>query len=340
MSRVLIIAEAGVNHNGDIDLAKKLILAAADAGADYVKFQTFRADKLVSKDAKKARYQQKNIGGKDESQFNMLKQLELSEEQHYVLQDFANLNKIKFLSTGFDLDSVDFLNLMGMDFFKIPSGEVNNYQYLKRIALKLKPVVLSTGMCNLFEVESAVEVLKKYGLKDEMITVLHCNTEYPTPFADVNLKAMINMGRTLDLKYGYSDHTLGIEVPIAAVALGALVIEKHFTLDRKLPGPDHKASLEPSELKQMVDSIRNVELALSGNGIKEASASEVKNKPFGRKSIFLSRDMKKGELIEEFDLIMKRPGDGLSPMLLNDIINKRVSRDLSAEHKLAKDDFE
>ena len=339
MSRVTIIAEAGVNHNGEIEKAKQLIDAAAEAGADYVKFQTFKADKLVSTEAKKASYQAKNINDGDDSQYGMLKKLELSEEDHYILKKYADEAGIKFLSTGFDEDSLDFLDSVGIDFFKVPSGEITNYPYLKHMASKKKPVVVSTGMSSLGEIEQALDVLTEAGVSIENIAVLHCNSQYPTPFEDVNLSAMLSIRDAFKVRVGYSDHTLGIEIPIAAVALGATVIEKHFTLDRNLPGPDHKASLEPNELAHMVRSIRNVELALQGDGRKHASASELPNKNLVRKSIHLATDKKEGDVLSKSDLIMKRPGDGISPMLIDLVIGKKVSKNLASGEKLTWQHF-
>jgi N,N'-diacetyllegionaminate synthase len=335
MKKVVIIAEAGVNHNGDLSMAKQLIEVAADAGADFVKFQTFKAEKLVSKTAVKADYQKKNINDADDSQLAMLKNLELSESQHYDLKDFAELKNIKFLSTAFDLDSIDLLNKLGIEVFKIPSGEITNYPYLVKISGQKKPVILSTGMSTFEEVMEAVNVLTSNGMDKEMITVLHCNTEYPTPFQDVNLRAMTYMGDQLGVKIGYSDHTIGIEVPIAAVALGACVIEKHFTLDRTLPGPDHAASLEPFELKSMVKSIRHIELALQGSGLKEPSSSEIKNKTAARKSVFANKMLPVGKYIEQDDLIMMRPGDGISPMRMNEITGKRIVKKLESGEMLS-----
>jgi N-acetylneuraminate synthase/N,N'-diacetyllegionaminate synthase len=258
MKKVIIIAEAGVNHNGDIKLAKKLIDAASEAKVDYVKFQSFKADKLVSPDAKKADYQIKNIGDNDDSQYQMLKQLELSSEDHLELISYCNSKNISFFSTAFDVDGISYLSSLNLNVFKIPSGELTNFPYLKAIANTRLPVILSTGMANIEEIEKAVNVLISNGTKKNLITVLHCNTEYPTPMKDVNLKAMLTIKEKLGVLIGYSDHTLGIEVPIAAVAMGAQVIEKHFTLDRNMKGPDHRASLEPHELKEMVKSIRNI----------------------------------------------------------------------------------
>ena len=332
--KVIIIAEAGVNHNGDIKRAKALIDAAFDAGVDYVKFQTFKADKIVSLNAKKAEYQQKSIDGTDVFQYNMLKQLELSHENHLELMQYCREKGIRFFSTAFDTEGIDYLESLGFNMFKIPSGEITNYPYLKLISKKGKPVILSTGMSSIEEIESALNILQEQGLSKEDITVLHCNTEYPTPMKDVNLRAMLDIHYRFGVKIGYSDHTLGIEVPIAAVALGASVIEKHFTLDRNLPGPDHKASLEPDELKAMVKSIRNVELAISGSGNKEPSESEKKNMAIARKSIHIKKALQKNQVIKEEDLIPLRPGDGISPFYWNEIIGKKIVRNLEGYHKL------
>lgn len=334
MGKVIIIAEAGVNHNGDIDLAKKLIDAASDAKADYVKFQTFKADKIVSRDAKKADYQLKNINDNDNSQYEMLKKLEMPDEWHFELMEYAKNKNIKFLSTGFDEESVDFLEKLGIDIFKIPSGEITNKPYLQHIAQKNKQIIVSTGMATLQEIKDALAVLVEGGTEKNKISVLHCNTEYPTPMKDVNLKAMNLIAKELGVEIGYSDHTLGIEVPIAAVALGAMIIEKHFTLDRSLPGPDHLASLEPNELKEMISAIRNIELAISGNGLKEPSESESKNIRIARKSIHISRNIVKGETIKIEDLIMKRPGDGISPMEIEKIIGKTTLLELPKDTKI------
>ena len=324
MSKVIIIAEAGVNHNGDIQIAKKLIDAAVDAGVDYVKFQTFKADSLVSKSAKKAEYQSVNINDGDDSQYAMLKNLELSHEDHLELMSYCEERNINFFSTAFDVEGVHYLNDLGLSFFKIPSGEITNYPYLKAVALYKKPVVMSTGMCSEKDIEKALEVLVKFGLSMEMISILHCNTEYPTPMKDVNLKAMLTIQEKFKTKIGYSDHTVGIEVPVAAVALGAQVIEKHFTLDKTLPGPDHVASLEPDELKAMVKAIRNIELAMSGNGGKVPSESEFKNIAIARKSLHIKRDLLKGHTITDEDLIPLRPGDGISPMEWENVIGKTL----------------
>jgi len=336
---VLIIAEAGVNHNGSIKMAKQLIDVATEAGADIVKFQTFKAGKLVSKAARQAEYQKANLKNSDDSQYNMLKRLELDEAMHIELIDYCQQKGITFLSTGFDEESVDMLDRLGVPFYKIPSGEITNKPYLQHIARKLKPVVISTGMADLNEIKEALDVLTGEGLDLSMITVLHCNTEYPTPMEDVNLKAMLTIKETFKVKVGYSDHTKGIEVAIAAVAMGAEVIEKHFTLDRNLPGPDHKASLEPDELKAMVSAIRNIELAVSGSGVKEPSNSEKPNKTIARKSIHLAMHVKVGETIQSSHLIMKRPGDGISPMLIEQIVGKIASKDLQEDTKLKLEDI-
>ncbi len=333
-NKVIIIAEAGVNHNGNYEMAVALIDAAAEAGADYVKFQTFKADKITSKSAKKASYQTQNINDGDDSQYNMLKKLELPDEWHHQLKGYADSKNIKFLSTGFDEDSIDFLDNLGIDFFKIPSGEITNKPYLIHIARKKKPIIISTGMADMSEIQDAISVIEKEGIGRKNITVLHCNTEYPTPMKDVNLHAMNEIGKQLNVIIGYSDHTLGIEVPVAAVALGARVIEKHFTLDRTLPGPDHVASLEPLELKQMVQSIRNIELAISGSGLKQPSTSETPNKVIARKSIHIDVDIAKGTVLTAEMLVMRRPGDGISPMLMDDVIGKKLNQNLAAETKL------
>ncbi|MCZ4407248.1 N-acetylneuraminate synthase [Cryomorphaceae bacterium 1068] len=339
MEKVLIIAEAGVNHNGDLEKAKMLIDAAAEARADFVKFQTFSAERIVSGGAKKATYQKNNLGGNDENQFNMLKKLELRPEYHQILIDYCVSRGIKFLSTGFDEKSIDFLDKLFTPLFKIPSGEITNKPYLEHIASKGKPVILSTGMTKLLEIEDALKILTEKGLVKDQITVLHCNTEYPTPMSDVNLKAMLQIKDELGVQVGYSDHTLGIEVPIAAVALGAKVIEKHFTLDRRMPGPDHAASLEPHELKAMVAAIRNIEAALSGDGKKKPSPSEQKNITVVRKSIHLNKSIHKGHIIHEDDLIMLRPGDGISPMKIDAVIGKSASSDLNKFDKLSLEDL-
>lgn len=339
MTKCIIIAEAGVNHNGSVDIAMQLIDAAADAGVDYIKFQTFITELNISRDATKASYQIANTNNESESQFDMVKKLELSFEEFRVMRDYCKIKNVGFLSTGFDQPSIDFLDGLSMDYFKIPSGEITNVSYLQHIARKGKSVIMSTGMADLKEVEDALIVLTKEGLNQAQITVLHCNTEYPTPMKDVNLKAMITIRDTLKVNVGYSDHTKGIEVPIAAVALGATVIEKHFTIDRNMPGPDHLASLEPDELKAMVTSIRNIELAISGNGLKETSPSEMQNKNIARKSIHIAHDLRPGAILEEMDLIMKRPGDGISPMMLQAILGRKLKHNLPADHKLSWEDL-
>ena len=317
----IIIAEAGVNHNGSMKTAKKLIDVAAEAGVDYVKFQTFKAETLVTKLAYKAEYQ-KNSTVNDETQFEMIKKLELDKAAHKKLINYCDQKDIKFFSTAFDIESIDLLDKLNIPFYKIPSGEITNFPYLQYIARFGKPIIMSTGMATLNEVCDALNILLKSGTKKENITILHCNTEYPTPMNDVNLNAMLTIKDKLGVNIGYSDHTLGIEVPIAAVALGATVIEKHFTLDRTLLGPDHAASLEPNELKQMVINIRNIENAM-GNGIKKPSSSEIKNIPIVRKSIVAKKSIKKGELFSEYNLTTKRPGIGISPMKWPEVIEKQ-----------------
>lgn len=330
MGKVIIIAEAGVNHNGDILLAKKLIDTAVEAGVDYVKFQTFKSEKLVSKFAEKASYQKVNTKDEIESQLSMLQKLEMSKEMHFELIDYCQSKNIKFLSTAFDLESIDFLNKLNIDLFKIPSGEMTNLPYLRKIGGLGKPIILSTGMGSLKEIEDALNVLIKAGAKREHITILHCNTEYPTPMGDVNLNAMKTIGQTYNLPVGYSDHTLGIEVPIAAVALGATVIEKHFTLDKTFDGPDHIASLEPEELIAMVKAIRNIEKAL-GSSIKTASESESKNMQIARKSIVAAKNISKGEIFSEENMTTKRPGNGISPMEWDNVIGKKSRRNFTED---------
>lgn len=330
MKRTLIIAEAGVNHNGDIAKAKALIDKGADAGVDYVKFQTFKAGNLVTKQAKRAAYQDKNTQDND-SQYEMLKKLELSQKDHQELIDYCTQKGVKFLSTGFDFESLEFLAGLGITIAKVPSGEITNLPYLRKVATLFPEVILSTGMANITEIKDAVKVLTDNGVSKDKITVLHCNTEYPTPMEDVNLKAMLHIQRELGVPVGYSDHTLGIEVPIAAVALGATVIEKHFTLDKTLPGPDHKASLEPDELKTMVIAIRNIEKAIGGSGLKEVSKSEAKNKPIARKSIVASKSIKKGDFFTEENITVKRPGTGISPMQWDEVIGKTAKKDFEED---------
>lgn len=332
-SKVLIIAEAGVNHNGSLDLAKRLVDEAVAAGVDFIKFQTFKAEKLVSRTARQAEYQQRNIGQSDNSQYAMLKHLELSKAQHEELVTYCHQKGIRFFSTAFDLDSIDYLHTLNLGLWKIPSGEITNYPYLKKIASYGEPVVLSTGMCELSDIEAALHVLLNNGVQKEKITVLHCNTEYPTPMKDVNLKAMLEIGQRFGVKVGYSDHTEGIEVPIAAVALGATIIEKHFTLDKEMEGPDHKASLEPAELRAMVKAIRNIEQAL-GNGHKTVSESERKNMEIARKSIVAACPILQGELLSEQNLTVKRPGNGISPMRWEEVIGTYATRDYQEEEMI------
>lgn len=324
MERTLIIAEAGVNHNGSIEIAKQLIDVAAEAGVDYVKFQTFSADRLVSKEATMAEYQQNNMH-ETTTQYEMLKKLELSPEQHKILIDHCADKGVRFFSTAFDLESIDFLGSLHLGLWKIPSGEITNYPYLKRIANYHEPVILSTGMSVYEEISDAINLLLDNGISKDMITLLHCNTEYPTPMEDVNLHAMLYLKDKFNIKTGYSDHTKGIEVPVAAVALGASVIEKHFTLSRSMEGPDHRASLEPDELKAMIASVRNIEKAL-GVYDKQVTRSEGKNISIARKSIVAARKIEKGELFTEQNLTVKRPGNGLSPMKWPEVIGKIAAK--------------
>lgn len=332
MKKVFIIAEAGVNHNGSIELAKKLIDAAVEAGADAVKFQTFKAEKLVSKNAQKAEYQ-KQTTDKAESQFDMIKKLELDEATHHELMSYCKSKNIIFLSTPFDHDSIELLNALGLEIFKVPSGEITNLPYLRHIGKLNKKVILSTGMADIGEIEDALDVLEEAGTKKENVTVLHANTMYPTPMKDVNLNAMVTIGNTFDVSYGYSDHTLGIEVDIAAVAMGASCIEKHFTLDKTMEGPDHKASLEPKELKEMVKAIRNIELAL-GSTVKKPSKSEMPNMQVARKSIVAACGIKKGEELSEDKLAVKRPGNGISPMRWDEIIGTVAQKDYQEDEMI------
>lgn len=327
----IIIAEAGVNHNGSIELAKQLVDRAVEAGVDYIKFQTFKASKLVTKAAKQAEYQQKNIGKKSDSQYQMLKKLELSPEDHKTLIAYCKEKGIKFLSTAFDYDSIEYLHTLNLGLWKVPSGEVTNYPFLKRVAAYNEKTILSTGMCDMVDVRAAVEALYKNGLSEDNLILLHCNTEYPTPFEDVNLKVLDTLRKEFGVEVGYSDHTKGIEVPIAAVAIGATVIEKHFTLDRNMEGPDHKASLEPDELIAMVSAIRNIEKAVGGDGTKHISESERKNITIARKSIVASKDIKKGELLTEENLTAKRPGTGISPMRWEEVIGTKAVRNFKEE---------
>ncbi|MGV8879152.1 MAG: N-acetylneuraminate synthase [Sphingobacteriaceae bacterium] len=334
--KVIIIAEAGVNHNGNIENAYRLVDAAVAAGVDYVKFQTFKAHKLVSSSAKKAAYQIENAKDSNESQFQMLQRLELSEEDHENLISYCNLKEIKFFSTAFDLDSLMYLSNIGLNMVKIPSGEITNLPYLRKAASLFEKIIISTGMANIEEIKDAVQVFTNNGITKDNITILHCNTEYPTPMEDVNLKAMMHIASEFGTAIGYSDHTLGIEVPIAAVAMGASVIEKHFTLDKSMDGPDHKASLEPSELAAMVTGIRNIEFAISGSGLKEPSASEKKNILIARKSIVAQKEIKKGETFTDENLTTKRPGDGISPMNWDLVLGTLATRDYSIDELIEK----
>ncbi len=332
VNKTLIIAEAGVNHNGNIELAKQLIDAAAEAGADLVKFQTFNAKRQVTSFAKKAEYQ-KLTTNSQEPQYEMLSRLELSTEMHHELINYCSSRNIGFFSTGFDIESMDLLVRLGQDHFKIPSGEITNLPYLRHIGRLGKKVILSTGMATLGEIEMAIDVLEQAGTPRTLITVLHCTTEYPTPIAEVNLRAMRSIHNAFGIDIGYSDHTSGIEVAIAAVAMGACVIEKHFTIDRNLPGPDHEASLEPDELKSMILAIRNIEVAL-GDGIKRVTNSEAKNKLIVRKSLVACQTIKAGEKFSDENITAKRPGSGISPMLWDEIIGQTAHRDFSIDEMI------
>jgi N,N'-diacetyllegionaminate synthase len=325
MTKTLIIAEAGVNHNGDINLARQLIDVAAEAGADLVKFQTFSADRLVTKFAKMADYQQRNTESVD-SQHVMLRKLELTEEMHELLVAHCEKRSIGFFSTGFDVESIDYLAGLGQKLFKIPSGEITNLPYLRHVGRLGKPVILSTGMSNIGEVEAAIEALELSGVLRDQITVLHCTSQYPAPIVDVNLRAMQSIRAAFNVAVGYSDHTEGIEIAIAAVAMGASIIEKHFTLNRNLPGPDHAASLEPLELQTMVGAIRNVEIGL-GDGIKRISTGEMPNRSVSRKSIVASQDIKAGDMFTEENITTKRPGTGISSMQWDHVLGSYAARD-------------
>ncbi len=327
--KTLIIAEAGVNHNGDLAMARQLVEVAAQSGADFVKFQTFKADRLVTRQAAKADYQ-RQLTAEDESQYDMIRRLELTPEMHVALIEHCARQGIRFLSTGFDIESLDLLAGFGMPLFKIPSGEITNLPYLQHIGRMGTPVILSTGMADMAEIGAALDVLERAGTPRQQITVLHCNTEYPSPMRDVNLRAMLSIRDAYGVQVGYSDHTAGIEVPIAAVALGATIIEKHFTLDRNLPGPDHQASLEPGELKAMVTAIRNIELAL-GDGVKRPSASEVKNIPIARKSLVAAGPIRAGEPFTRANLAVKRPGTGVSPMRMDGVLGRVARRDFQTD---------
>ncbi|MGL5479189.1 MAG: N-acetylneuraminate synthase [Clostridium sp.] len=325
-----IIAEAGVNHNGNLDIAKKMIDEASKTGVDAIKFQTFKTENLVCKGAKKAEYQKNNTDNK-ENQFGMLKRLEFSYEDFKELNEYCKLKDIMFLSSPFDLESIEMLKKLDIEIFKVPSGEIENVPYLREISKCNKKIILSSGMCNLSDIEFAIDILEKEGAKD--ISILHCNTEYPTPMEDVNLKAMETIKKAFSYEVGYSDHTEGIEIPIAAVALGAKIIEKHFTLDKSMEGPDHAASLTPKELKDMVCAIRNIEKAL-GNGRKIPSKSESKNKDIARKSIVSKRPIKKGEIFSLENITTKRPGTGISPKRFDEIIGKEAFKDFNEDEMI------
>jgi N,N'-diacetyllegionaminate synthase len=329
---VFIIAEAGVNHNGDLELARQLVKVAAEAGADAVKFQTFRADTLVTAAAPKAAYQ-KQTTAVAESQHAMIKKLELDLAAHELLIEHCSLHQIGFLSSPFDLGSIDLLNALGLPIFKIPSGEITNLPYLRKVGALDKPTIISTGMATLAEIDAALQALTLAGLDKKRLTILHCNTEYPTPMCDVNLRAMLTIADHFDVAIGYSDHTLGIEIPIAAVALGARVIEKHITLDRNLPGPDHRASLEPQELRAMIKAIRNLEQAL-GDGIKRPTPSEELNRPIARKSIVANGRIRAGEPFTTNNLSVKRPGTGIDPMRWDEVIGLAAKRNFAADEMI------
>ena len=328
--KIFIIAEAGVNHNGDIDLAYKMIDAAVEAEVDAIKFQTFKSENVVSKFANKAEYQ-KNNTEIEESQLEMVKKLELSFEEFTKLKEYCDEKNIMFLSTGFDFESLDFLKKLGVNIFKIPSGEITNLPYLIKVAKLKEKIIISTGMSNEDEIDFALKVIRENGAED--ITVLHCNTEYPTPMEDVNLRAMLTIKEKFGVEIGYSDHTLGIEVAIAAVAMGATVIEKHFTLDKDMNGPDHKASLEPNELKEMVSKIRNISKAL-GDGKKTSSKSEEKNKDIARRSIVAKNNVKKGEIFTEDNITVKRPGGGISPICWFEVIGSKANSDFQEDEQI------
>jgi N-acetylneuraminate synthase len=331
MKKTIIIAEAGVNHNGCISTAQDMVRMAAKAGADFIKFQTFKSELLASPEAKPANYQKEQVA--EDSQLEMLKKLELNEEAHNILFECCKKNKIGFLSSPFDLESISLLGHMAVEYIKIPSGEITNLPYLRAVAELKKKTILSTGMSTLEEVDEAIDVLVKYGVSKRHLTLLHCTSEYPCPFEDVNLKAILTLKDKFGLPVGYSDHTAGIEVSLAAVTLGAVIIEKHFTLDKNLPGPDHKASLDVKELTSMIAAIRNIEKAM-GDGIKKPSDSECNNIIPARKSIFLSKNVKKGETFKEQHLISLRPGDGVSPMMWDKVLGNKAKEDLPAGHKL------
>ncbi len=329
MGKTYIIAEAGINHNGDVKIAKKMISVAANAGADAIKFQTFKTERGISRFAPKAEYQKRTTGS-HESQFDMVKKWELGVDAHKQLLNYCRKTGIIFLSTPFDLQSVDMLDGLGLKVFKVPSGEITNLPYLRKVGSLKKKIIMSTGMADVKEIEKALHILEAAGTKRESITILHCNTAYPTPPKDVNLMAMLTIKNMFKVKIGYSDHTLGIEVPIAAVALGATVIEKHFTLDKKMLGPDHGASLEPEELSAMICAIRNIEKAL-GNGVKRPSKSEFKNRAIARKSIVASRDIIKGSRFTKSNIEVKRPGTGISAMEWDHVLGRIAKKDFKED---------
>lgn len=339
MKRVVVIAEAGVNHNGELNKALKLIDIAAYSGADYVKFQTFNTNLTVTKRAKKADYQKNKLIEDSDFQFEMLKNLEIPDYWYSKLLKRCKEQKIGFLSTGFDIKSIDFLDSLGMSVFKIPSGEINHKTLLRKIAQKSKPVIMSTGISTKKEIKNAIEILLNDGLKKSDITILHCNSEYPTPLEQVNMLAMLDIRSTFNVKVGFSDHTLGIEASLAAVSLGAEVIEKHFTIDKNLDGPDHKSSLEPQELKTMIDGIRIVSTILSGSGIKEPTGLEINNKEAIRKSLYFNNQLKKGTRLEEKHIVALRPGDGISPMKINFFIGKKLNNDVELYQKCSLKDI-
>ncbi len=336
MNKVLIIAEAGVNHNGDLSIAKQLVDMAKQANVDFVKFQTGIPELLVSDQAPKADYQKRETGSV-QTQLDMIKSISLPFSDYGILKEYCDDKEIKFLSTPFEEQSIEFLNNLGMEYFKIPSGEITNLPYLEYIASLGKDVILSTGMSNLSDIETALNILRG-GLSDEQLSILHCTTEYPAPFSEVNLNVIPMLKQAFGLRVGYSDHTKGLEASIAAVALGAEIIEKHFTLDRLMVGPDHKASIEPDELKQLVISIRNIEVAL-GDSIKKVTPSEMANIPVARKSIHVKHNMSEGEVLKKSDFIMKRPGNGLSPMNYQLYIGRVLAHDLPKDHKLSEEDL-
>jgi N,N'-diacetyllegionaminate synthase len=340
LKKTIIIAEAGVNHNGELATAFRLVDAAVAAGVDYVKFQTFKAEKLVSAAAKKAEYQITNTGNAVETQLQMLKRLELSEADHRELINYCQAKGVRFFSTAFDIDSLHFLALLGIDMVKIPSGEITNLPYLRAAARLFRKVILSTGMSTLDEIEAALEVFLHAGILREDVIILHCNTDYPTDMLEVNLSAMNHLRSTFHTSVGYSDHTAGIEVPIAAVALGASMIEKHFTLDKSMEGPDHRASLEPDELIAMVKSIRNVEAALSGSGLKSPGIGESKNRVVARKSIHIANGLSEGAVLTATDLVMKRPGDGISPMQIDKVIGRKLKKPMEVDEQLKWEDLQ